>query len=68
MRPSTAPAELSADQLRREVATLLAAGVLRLHQKVHLAHHSSKGKENRSGIRVKRLASVTETVLSVQSG
>lgn len=37
MRPSTDPAELSPEQRRREIATILARGVLRLRKQRLLA-------------------------------
>ena len=69
MRPFAPPSELTADQRRRELAGILAAGVLRLRKRRLLAGEPAQmPRETSPESAAERLEVSGETVLSVQSG
>jgi hypothetical protein len=70
MRPETDPARMTADQRLREVAAILAAGLLRLRARSALPTDPGQvpGPENLPETGPDRLEVPAETVLSVHTG
>jgi hypothetical protein len=69
MRPFHPPSELSPEQRRREVAGILAAGVLRLRKlRVLAGEPAETPQETSAESATGRLEVSGETVLSVESG
>jgi hypothetical protein len=70
MRPDIDPARMTPDERLREIAAILAAGILRLRSRAALPADSGQhsGPENLPETGPDRLEVPGETVLSVQNG
>lgn len=70
MRPHDDPAHMTADERLREVAAILAAGVLRLHSRAALPDDSNRnsGPESPPDAEPNCLEVPGETVLTVHTG
>ena len=69
MRTFEPASELSSDQRDRELAAILAAGVLRLRQRQKISSHAAKmSQESSAESAAKPLDVSGETVLSVHTG